>query len=345
MRTGTRFRDWPVTALAGAILSVAGCSMSSTSEAVDSVTLEVQAPLPSAHCSIYVDGRGWKDMETDYLPRVIACENGAANLQALKAQAIAARSVAYYYIETQGSVCDGQGCQVYTCGVTPQSKHYQAVSETAGQYMLYNNTLTYGFYVAGDPYTSAPSCVGSTANSSTEGYVTYNQGKTGTGVRQTSLGWIHSPGEYGYGQNRGCMSQNGAKCLENQRGFNYVDILRFYYGADIVLQQASGTCVGTPPPSPTVPDQVTGLNPDGWVNVGSSSVYLTWNPSARATNYDVTFLYWNGSQWLNYYTWNTTNTYFTAWPVYHDTYYAWTVKARNSAGQAPQSEWAYFFLD
>jgi hypothetical protein len=344
MRIEARFRDWPLTALVGAILSAAGCSMPSGPEAIiDSVSLEVQAPLPSAHCSIFVEGRGWRDMETDYLPRVIACENGTANLQALKAQAITARSVAYYYIETEGSVCDGQGCQVYTCGNAPQSKHYQAVAETAGQYLLYNNTLTYGFYVAGDPFTAAPSCVGNTANASTERYVTYNESRAGTSVLQTTLGWIFSPGEPGYGQNRGCMSQNGAKCLENQRGYNHLGILRFYYGSDVVVQQATGTCVGNPPPS--VPDQVTGLNPDGWVNAGSTSVQLTWNPSARATNYDVTFLYWNGSQWLNYHTWNTANTSFTAWPVVHGTYYAWNVKAKNSAGSAPQSAWAYFEFD
>src|SRR5690606_3052377 len=145
--------------------------------------------------------------EDDYLPHVIQCENGGAKLEALKAQAIAARSVAYYNMATQGSICDSQGCQVYSCGATPSAVHYQAVKETAGIYLSYDKTLTYGFYVAGDSGVSAPSCVGSSG--STEHWVTYNAGKSGTAVEQTALGYVGPPG---FGQNRGCMSQWGARC-------------------------------------------------------------------------------------------------------------------------------------
>jgi hypothetical protein len=201
----------------------------------------VPAPLPGAHCEIQVDGVGLVDMENDYLPRVVVCENGGANLEALKAQAIAARSVAYYAIETSGGICDSEGCQVYTCNNQPQEIHYQAVEETSGMYLLYNNILTYGFYVAGDNGVSPPSCVGSSG--ATEGWVTYNEGKTGTDVEQTALGWIHNPGDVGYGQNRGCMSQWGARCLENNNGYDYLGILRFFYGDDIVVTQGAGDCV------------------------------------------------------------------------------------------------------
>jgi len=203
--------------------------------------VRVPAPLPGAHCSIQVDGVGTLDMEDDYLPHVIQCENGGANLEALKAQAISARSVAYYNIETSGSICDSQGCQVYSCGSTPQAIHYQAVQETSGVYLNYNDTLTYGFYVAGDNNTAPPACVG--VSGATEGWVTYNQGNAGTSVEQTELGFVHAPGDSGYGQNRGCMSQWGARCLENDNGYDYVDILRFYYGDDIELTQGEGACV------------------------------------------------------------------------------------------------------
>lgn len=217
--------------------------------------MRVPAPLPAAHCDVQVEGQGLLDLEGDYLPHVIQCENGGANLEALKAQAIAARSVAYYNMETSGSICDSQGCQVYSCGATPSAIHHQAVEETSGIYLMYNNTLTYGFYVAGDNNTSPPSCVG--VSGSTEGWVTYNEGLSGFDVEQTALGFIHNPGDAGYGQNRGCMGQWGARCLENDLGYDYLGILRFYYGEDIELIQAEGPCVlpleedttsGEPPP-------------------------------------------------------------------------------------------------
>jgi MYXO-CTERM domain-containing protein len=202
----------------------------------------IPSPLAEAYCQINVTGTGWVDMEADYLPHVITCENGGANLEALKAQAIAARSVAYYYMANQGSVCDGQGCQVYTCGAEPSAKAYQAVDETSGIYLNFNNVLTYAFYVAGDPNTDPPSCVG-TPGVGTEGWVTYNEGQSGDAVEQTDLGWVFNLGESGYGQNRGCMSQWGARCLENSNGYGYEDILRFYYGDDIAFTQAQGPCV------------------------------------------------------------------------------------------------------
>jgi hypothetical protein len=227
-----------------------GCSAQATGspgdgpELVQNVDQRVGL-IQSAYCSIKVLGVGTVDMETDYLPHVVACENGGAGLQALKAQAIAARSVAYYYMASQGAVCDGQGCQVYSCGAQPSALHYQAVAETAQQYLSYGAMLTYGFYVAGDPNASGPSCVD--VGGVTTKYVTYNSGKTGTAVTQTTLGWVGPPG---FGQNRGCMSQWGARCLESQQGADALGILHFYYGEDIGITTAPGDCGVAPVPSP-----------------------------------------------------------------------------------------------
>ncbi len=203
--------------------------------------VEVPAPLPAAHCSIIVEGIGEIELEDDYLPHVIRCENGGAGPEALKAQAIAARSVAYYNIETQGSICDGTGCQVYSCDAAPGAEHYAAVAATSGVYTHFNDTLTYAFFVAGDAGVGGPACVG--MEGATEKWVTYNEGKTGDAVEQTALGSVFDPTDAGYGQNRGCMGQWSARCLEAERGYDATAIMQFFYGMDIGLLQAEGPCV------------------------------------------------------------------------------------------------------
>lgn len=233
-----------------AIVIIAGCGSDAPGPAPRGGELvgkqrvsEVAAPLSGAWCEVIVEGVGALDLETDYLPNVVRCENGGANLEALKAQAIAARSVAYYAMETTGSICDGQGCQVYSCGGAASEIHQQAVQETSGMYLKYGDILTYGFYVAGDPNVSAPSCVGAPQGGPTENFVTYNAGNVGLDVVQTTLGFVFDPADSGYGQNRGCMSQWSARCLENDNGQDFVDILRFFYGEDIEIAQTQGACV------------------------------------------------------------------------------------------------------
>jgi hypothetical protein len=201
----------------------------------------LDAPIAEAYCVAQVDGVGEVDAETDYLPHVVACENGGAELEALKAQAIAARSVLYWTLGTNGSICDGQGCQVYSCGNTPSALVQQAVDETSGQYLAYNGNVTYGFYVNGDVDTAPPGCVGN-PSASNENWVTYNDGLSGTAVAQTPLGFQHATSDAGYGQNRGCMGQWGARCLESV-GRDHDAIMRFYYGADIEVLKADGPCI------------------------------------------------------------------------------------------------------
>lgn len=236
----------------------------------------VSAPLPAAHCEGMVEGVGMVDIEADYLPHVITCENGLANLEALKAQAIAARSVVYYAMETTGAICDSQMCQVYSCGAEPQAKHYQAVQETSGLYSMFNGTLTYNFYVAGDANVSPPNCVG--VSGSTEHWVTYNEGKSGFDVAQTELGLVIPNGDPLYGQNRGCMSQNGAQCLENNEGYDYRAIMEFFYGEDIQIVQAQGECID---PVETT-DGDTGSS-GGAEETGSDDNITTASASASST--------------------------------------------------------------
>jgi Stage II sporulation protein len=231
----------------------------------ESARSRLDAPLPSAFCDALVDGVGEVPTETDYLPQVIACENGGAELEALKAQAVAARSVLYWTLGSNGSICDSQSCQVYSCAAEPLPIHIQAVAETSGEYLAYNGNVTYAFYVNGDPNTAAPSCIGA-ANASNENWITYNEGLSGSDVQQTALGFVHDPSDPGYGQNRGCQGQWGARCLEEQ-GFDYEAILRFYYGDDIQLLKAPGPCV-----TPDEPAGGGGANNDGGNTIGGAGV-------------------------------------------------------------------------
>ena len=212
----------------------------------------------SAVCTIKVDGKGTKQVETDYVPHVVCCENGGADMEALKAQAVAARSYMYYASKNSGSICDSQKCQVYGCsrcsGLAGKgTKYYAAAQATAGQVLMWSSVVIASFYVAGAK-PSTTSCVAKSTDpdsTNTEKWVTYNQGKSGSAVTQTKLGWVNPGNKY----NRGCKSQNGAKCL-SQSGKKYSEILKFYYGADIQLVTGSGPCVSPPKPDAGPPQDV-----------------------------------------------------------------------------------------
>lgn len=210
---------------------------------VDSISQPV-----AAYCEAMVQGVGLVDVETDYLPHVVNCENGGAAFEALKAQAVAARTYLYYRLDRTGSIADGTSDQVYSCGREPREEHYEAVRQTEGVVLQYGERTIAGFFVAGSRNQPAPDCRGSTDDpTNTERYVTYNEGLAGDEITQTTLGFVHPTNTY----NRGCMSQNGGHCLAGV-GWGYEDILRFYYGADIEIVRAEGACVvepdaGTPP--------------------------------------------------------------------------------------------------
>ncbi|MDX9720021.1 MAG: SpoIID/LytB domain-containing protein [Myxococcota bacterium] len=197
------------------------------------------------------------DVETDYIPRVIMCENGGADFEALKAQAVAARTYLYYTLNANGHVKNGTVNQVYAssssghCPLSrsPSQAHFDAAAQTAGQVLMWDDVVICGFFVAG-AIPSASSCIASSSDSdptSTEKWVTYNWGKSGSDVTQTPLGWVSPSNKY----NRGCKSQNGANCL-SQHGWGYKDILHFYYGMDVLLTTAEGACIAPVACSPTI---------------------------------------------------------------------------------------------
>lgn len=202
-------------------------------------TINLQDPTPIAGVP-----NGPRDTETDYIPNVVRSENGLASFEALKAQAVAARTFAYYKMQTAGSIDNGTNDQVYKTSAsnTPSQIHYDAALATEGE-ILTHPDLNFGdviasFYVAGGiPTGGAPlNDLGNNIGSDptgTEQFVTYNLGNTGSAASLgTSLGFI------GNVRNRGAKSQNGADYLSDN-SVNYMDILRYYYGAEIRTEVAT----------------------------------------------------------------------------------------------------------
>lgn len=189
-------------------------------------------------CSVRVDGYGTLNVEDEYLAKVVTCENEGAPMEALKAQAIAARGYAKYINEVEGrplspTVRD----QDYRCNKPVSERARQAVRETSGQVLTHNGKLILPFYVAGSRNVNSRTCMAS-GTAGTQKHVTYNQGRIGGRVKPSSLGWSRSPA------NRGAMSQNGANCLGNNN-YSHERILRFFYGDDIRIAQLGGACVDT----------------------------------------------------------------------------------------------------
>ena len=64
----------------------------------------------------------------------------------------------------------------------------------------------------------------------TEIYVTYNEGRFGEQVNQSAIA-AKVP------KNRGALSQNVSKCLGEKRGYETREILKYFYGDDIILSR------------------------------------------------------------------------------------------------------------
>jgi len=167
------------------------------------------------------------DLEQEYLPAVVASENGAAGvpLEALKAQAVASRTFAIYKMQYEPrsasfDVCDTEADQVYNPSVTIRPQVKAAVEETEGIVAKWGGVVIAAFFVKGDEA------------SGTAQFVTVNEGKSGSDVNPTTLGSLTNP------HNRGAMSQDKANELAAQ-GWDYQHILRYFYGADLIIEPIS----------------------------------------------------------------------------------------------------------
>ncbi|QDS98269.1 SpoIID/LytB domain-containing protein [Adhaeretor mobilis] len=214
----------------------------------------------TALSTINVTGSGNVATETDYVPNVCNCENGAASFEALKAQAVAARTFAYYKMDLQGFINDGTSDQVYSCAGSAGSLQQAAAAATEGEilYVFDNIGATQGdvliasFYVAGaiptGPFNPAnPGVIvdpGDNDPTNTERFVTYTyaDGLVDGFNTGTSLGFNGTVSNPNW-PNRGAKSQNGADYLSDN-STSYLDILKYYYGADIQLRTATTTGTG-----------------------------------------------------------------------------------------------------
>ncbi len=213
----------------------------------------------SARPTINVTGSGNVATETDYVPNVCHCENGAASFEALKAQAVAARTFAYYKMNLQGFINDGTSDQVYSCAGSAGALQIAAAAATEGEILyVFDNigpttgdVLIASFYVAGaiptGPFNAVnPGIIheaGDSDPTNTERWVTYTyaNGLVDGNNRGTPLGFRGTVTNPNW-PNRGAKSQNGADYLSDN-GISYLDILKYYYGADIQLRTA--TTAGT----------------------------------------------------------------------------------------------------
>ena len=208
-------------------LGCGGVIGDSTGEDSDSAGLTVPA-------QVRVNGKVVA-VETNYLPRVVQCENPGAPFEALKAQAVAARTYLTYRADrkTIPTIEDGQSDQVYTCASNNNGKYVsadalRAVQETAGQIVMWNGKITAGFFVAGASRADV-SCRSKGDPTNTEKYVTYNAGLTDTAIHQSSIG------NKGDDHNRGCFAQRLANCLADATQIEYKTLLRYFYGSDVYI--------------------------------------------------------------------------------------------------------------
>ena len=205
-------------------------------------------------CTVNVEDIGAVHIEDEYVAGVVACENGNAPMEALKAQAIQARGYLYYVLSTgRTEIRNSEADQVFRCSYTTAGpRHYEAARATRGQYLRWNGELIAPFYVAGSiPANQSDglaedACLGPGGNdpTDTEKWVTYNLGRSSCDIDMTPLGWIPDDGDCNRNpQNRGCASQNGQACL-GRRGWFHYQMFPYYYGDDIEIAMAGGSCGG-----------------------------------------------------------------------------------------------------
>lgn len=228
-----------------------GQRMVPTTNLVANIQSPPKAGLTTTTVERILTDEGWLRFEEDYLPRVVTGENGRAHPEALKAQAVAARTYVLRAMRDDlqlgrtKPIANSQKFQVFAKTALPSC--IAAVDATRGMVGKYEGALIIANFVAGAIWENGKPGRDPT---NTEKWVTYNEGKTGNSVTPTRLSSVQRK------DNRGCMSQNGADALA-RAGRTFNDILRFFYGADLQIAATNPPRTAERIPVNTQPTRIT----------------------------------------------------------------------------------------
>ena len=147
---------WPVL-----LLALGACSGEVEEEYDSDLTRIPTSPAVNARCTVPLLGYGTLSLEDNYLPHVVHCEMTGAGatlpdaqrIEALMAQAIAARTFTYDRLSWKSKLVNSIYDQVYRashCKGAVPAIFYEAVEQTRGMVMLKpNGSLHQGYFRAG----------------------------------------------------------------------------------------------------------------------------------------------------------------------------------------------------
>lgn len=188
---------------------------------------------------------GWMDLEEQYVPAVVAADFAIHKWAALEARAIVARTYVLRAMRDdpklgteEKPIPNSDRFQVFAAKATGEAR--EAAQSTKRLVCRYKGQLILCNSVAGALW-SGKGSPGEDATD-TERWVTYNEGKAGAAVKPSGISLESRP------DNRGCLSSNGAEWLASEAGYDFPQILRYFYGADLEVAPVN---VPSPTPGPT----------------------------------------------------------------------------------------------
>ena len=178
---------------------------------------------------------GDKTYELDeYVAGVVEAENNwyeGDNINAMKAQAIAARTYVLKYTNNcEKSIPNSTNAQTYK---TPSAKSLQAATETSGEVLTYDGEIFSSEYDGFYGTCSGDICTATYKKIPNGGEHTIN----------VPIKFVPGYARNYFGHGRG-MSQYGSRWLQSEKGMDYVQILKYFYSDGVEVSTMSATVVG-----------------------------------------------------------------------------------------------------